>query len=276
MATRDNRDILRYRGVLTPGDTVTKAQEAALKVAVLNIQRLGSNINALYSTGNKDSASQEVQSNPFMRLLPENSIQDQTIYDFYFPFTPQGIQYSDLSDEVAEIPRAGTLPLVVFKSHKLMRVSFEFLVAVPYDGMSINVEDSLNILRQFSTNSQRGVVFFNMDAMLTSPHQYRRGPSARPLQFNIAEMNITARQRDSLGKITQAVVNITLVENQNPTMTVVKVPPIDIPRRKKKCIGPKCKTTTTKPEKTEAYSTRANTVAGQQEFAYYTRNVLLP
>jgi hypothetical protein len=274
MTTRDNRDILRYRGVLSPGETITSAQTTAFKVAVLNIQRLNTNIYAQYSTDKSDSTSKQVASNPFMRLLPEIApLGDQTVYDFYFPFAPQGIQYSDLSDEISEIPRAGTLPLVVFKSHKLMRVSFEFLVAVPYDGMTIDVEESLSILRFFSTNSHRGIVFFNFDTMLTSPWQYRRGPSARPLQFNIAEMSVTARQRNSLGKITQAIVNITLVENQNPIITVAKVPPIRKRREKKKCRGPKCKTET-KTTTVPSYSSNANTVAGQIQTGYLTRGVI--
>lgn len=272
MATTDNRDILRYRGILSPSAAVQAAQNAAFQIAVLNVKNLGSNIYAQFAIDSPTSPSSQITSNPFMRLLPENNNTTQTVYDFYFPFTPQNIQYSDLSDEIAEIPRAGTLPIVTFKSHKLMRVSFEFLVAVPYDGMTLDVEDSLAILRTFSTQSQRGIVFFNMDTMLTSPWQYRRGPSARPLQFNIAEMSITARQRNSLGKITQAIVNITLVENQNPIMTVEKVPAIKITRRKKKC--KKCPPPTKK-DLIPAYSGTANTTAGEEQFGYLTRGVPL-
>jgi hypothetical protein len=273
MTTIDNRDILRYRGILSPSAATQAAQNAAFQLAILNIQTLSSNIFAQFSAQNKlDSPSLEVTSNPFMRLLPENDNTTQTVYDFYFPFTPQNIQYSDLSDEIAEIPRAGTLPIVTFKSHKLMRVSFEFLVAVPLDGMTLDVEDSLAILRTFSTQSQRGIVFFNMDTMLTSPWQYRRGPKGKPLQFNIAEMSMTARQRNSLGKITQAIVNLTLVENQNPTITVTKVPPIQVNRRKKKC--KKCPVPTKK-VLIPSYSGNANTIAGQEQFGYMTRGVLL-
>jgi hypothetical protein len=90
--------------------------------------------------------------------------------------------------------------------------------------MELDVEDSLGLLRIFSTSSDRSVIFFNFDTMMTSAWQYRRGPDTRALYFNITDMSITARQRNSFGKITQAVVNISLIENQNPKMTVIPVP----------------------------------------------------
>jgi hypothetical protein len=243
MAIKDNKDILRYRGVATPGQTRIDARNAAIARAVLNINAIGTNINAEYTT---TDAVKQVNTNPFMRLLP-NAATD-TIYDFYFPFAPQGISYNDMSDEISEIPRAGTTPLVAFTSHKLLKVSFEFLVAVPYDGMELDVEDSISLLRIFSTSSDRSVIFFNFDTMLTSAWQYRRGPDTRALYFNITDMSITARQRNSFGKITQAVVNISLIENQNPKMTVIPVPvftkkipkkptPGPVPKRTVKIIG---------------------------------------
>lgn len=219
MAIEDNREILRYRGVATPGQAVLDARAASLARAVLNVNSLGANVVAEYYS----LAQKQVDTNPFMRLLPNTTT--DTIYDFYFPFTPQGISYNDMSDEISEIPRAGTTPLVTFTSHKLLKLSFEFLVAVPYDGMELDVEKSITLLRTFSTSSDRSVVFFNFDTMMTSAWQYRRGPDARVLRFNITDMSITARQRNSFGKITQAIVNISLIENQNPKMTIVPVPP---------------------------------------------------
>lgn len=221
MTIQDNKDILRYRGVASPGKERLDARTASLAQAVLNINALGSNINSEYLDVKKKEVKQ-VDTNPFMRLLPNTGT--DTIFDFYFPFTPQNISYSDMSDEIAEIPRAGTTPLVTFKSHKLLKISFEFLIAVPYDGMTLNVESSIDLIRTFSTYSNRSIVFFNMDNMLTVAWPYRRGPAERPLRFNITDMSITARQRNSYGKITQAIVNISLIENQNPTMTVVPVP----------------------------------------------------
>jgi hypothetical protein len=251
---KDNKEILRYRGLLTPGDTILGTQQEAVRLALLQLSNLNTNALGRFSSGKDTDPNTVISSNPYMRLLPENGgISDTSVYDFYFPFTPQGISYTDMSDEIAEIPRPGTTPIVTFRSHRLMKVSMEFLVAVPYDGLILDIEDSLNILRFFSTNSQRSVIFYNLDNLLTAGHNYRKGPFGRPAAFTITEMNITARQRNSNGKITQAIVNMSFVENRNPNIVVTKVPPFRKKKKEKKKCGkkgqPPCATITTKPPK---------------------------
>jgi hypothetical protein len=231
MPTEDNKEILRYRGIATPSDTLEARRNAAVASLVLNASALGSNIRTDFITTQNPLGVTAVTTNPFMRLLP--TVATETTYDFYFPFAPQGISYTDLSDEVSEIPRAGTTPLVTFTSHKLMKISFEFLVAIPYDGMDINIEASLNLLRIFATSSHKNIVFFNMDSFMAAAWQYRRGPVAGALYFTITDMSFDARQRNSFGRITQAIVNISVIENQNPSMTVVKVPPFKKKERRR-------------------------------------------
>jgi len=220
---KDNKDILRYRGLLTPGETVLALQDRTAALALLQLSALDANSLGRFSQTENENVN---ASTPFMRLLPSPGGQSgNTVYDFYFPYTPQGIDYSDLSDEIAEIQRAGTTPIVTFRGHRLMKVSMEFLVAVPQDGLILDVEDSLEILRFFSINSQRSVIFYHMDRMLVFGDTYRKGPSGRPLSFNITEMSINARQRNASGKITQATVRMSLVENRNPQIVVTRVPP---------------------------------------------------
>jgi hypothetical protein len=249
---KDNRQLLRYRGLLTPNQTILDAQNTAVRLALLDLVRLNSNRSGLFSSGSDTDVNKLTITNPFMRLLPEDGgSSNNEVYDFYFPYTPQSIDYSDMSDEIAEIERVGTTPIVTFKSHKLMRVSMEFLVAVPYDGLIIDVEESLNILRIFATQSQRSVRFYHLDEMLTRGWSYRKGPGPgfSNSYFNIADLTVTARQRNSYGKITQAVVRMTFVENQNPQIVVTRVPPF---RKKKKKKPPKPPTTKTKPQKVTA------------------------
>ena len=263
---KDNREILRYRGLISPGSETLNAQAQQASLAVINASSLSTNIINQYYDSSRISGTEATRTNAYMRLLGESGNASPTLYDFFFPYTPQNIQYSDMSDEVAEIPRAGTTPLVAFKSHKLMRVSFEFLVAVPYDGMTIDVENSLNILRTFSTNSNRSVVFYHFDQLLMAGWQYRRGPSDRPPHFTIVEMNISAKQRNSLGRITQAVVNMTFVENHNPLITVVKVPPFTKGKpKKKKEIGGNIPRVT----KVHPYTDDAKNQAAQESSAIY-------
>lgn len=256
---KDNKDILRYRGLLSPNAVTIAAQKEAARLALLKLSALSSNSLGDFATGILTDQNKLVSSNPFMRLLPEDggTEETQTIYDFYFPFVPQGIDYSDLSDEVAEISRAGTTPIVTFRGHRLMKVSMEFLVAIPYDGMVLDVEESLKILREFATFSNRSVVFYHLDEMLTAGYNYRRGPYARPPAFNITEMSINARQRNADGKITQAIVRLSLVENRNPIIVIKKIPPFikKPPKRPPPGTPP-----TIKPKRVAPYTETANTI----------------
>ena len=184
---------------------------------------------------------------PFMRLIPRNT--SDTIYEFYFPYMPIEISYDNLSDEVVEIARPGTTPIVAFKSHRLMKISFQFIVTVPLDGLFTDVEDSLNLLRKFATNSNRVVKFFNMDSMLETVERYRNSPASilsdGPQFFNIVDLSVSAVRRSTSGKITQATVNVTMVENQNPVIATVPIPPIP----KRKHARPSCKKKNNCPDK---------------------------
>ena len=216
----DNKEILKYRGVLRPARLELNEQNRARRAALIKLDQLG-------QTGVTEYLPRRQRVNavrvPFMRLLPNS--RTQKIYDFYFPFTPTDISYSDMSDEVAEIDRPSSTPIVVFKSHRLMRISMEFIVAVPYDGLITDVEDSITLLRRFATSSNRSVIFFHLDSLLMRGWKYRNGPSNRPPHFNIVDLTVTARQRNAAGKITQASVSMTIVENQNPKITTVKIAP---------------------------------------------------
>lgn len=189
------------------------------------------------------TAIDQLNKQPFMRLIPRNA--DDTIYEFYFPYMPIELSYDNLSDEVVEIARPGTTPIVAFKAHKLMRVSFQFIVTVPLDGLFADIEDSLNLLRKFSTNSNRVVKFFNMDSILETVEKYRNSPSSilsdGPQYFNIADLSISSVRRNQSGKITQATVNITLVENQNPVIAVIPIPELKKSKQVKKTCRDKSK-----------------------------------
>jgi hypothetical protein len=255
---KDNKDILRYRGLLSPGALVAASQRRAAELALLSLSNLNSNALGSFTTGLPTDTNKMVSTNPFMRLLPEDGgASDGTLYDFYFPYVPQSIDYSDMSDEIAEIPRAGTTPIVTFRGHRLMKVSMEFLIAVPYDGLLLDVEESLKIIRIFATNSQRSVVFYHLDQMLTQGYNYRKGPYSRPSAFNITDLNINARQRNADGKITQAIESLSLVENRNPVIVVSPVPPFK-KKRPTRLIPPRVPTTRT--QRVAPYTETANAI----------------
>lgn len=209
----------------------------------------------LFQANGDSSLSKIVLQHPIMRLMPADLEKDQ-IYDFYFPFMPQEISYSQMSDELAEIPRAGTTPIVAFKSQQLMKISFEFVVAYPNDGLIRDVEDSIAILRFMATNSHRPIVFFNMDSLFQFGQKYRTLPGGGSLlRWNIAELEMTSKRRNDAGLISQASFNITLQENRNPIVTIVRVPPpVTIIKKCKDKKGKKCKPDKTDPPRKDKVS----------------------
>jgi len=143
--------------------------------------------------------------------------------EFTFPFPPTDVRYSELSPEIAEIPRAGKKPLITFSRFRSRRVSFDFLVAVPYDGIFVDVEESIETLREIG-NSARPVSFYNSDSFLGSA----LGESAAGIFWSITDLSFNSMRRNSDQRITSANVSITIVENDNPgKIRVVTLPPIE-------------------------------------------------
>lgn len=143
--------------------------------------------------------------------------------EFTFPFPPTDVRYSELSPEIAEIPRAGKKPLVTFSRFRARRVSFDFLIAVPYDGLFVDVEESIETLRDIG-NTARPVSFYNSDSFLGSA----LGQSAAGIFWTITDLSFSSMRRNSDQRITSANVSITIVENDNPgEIRVVTLPPIE-------------------------------------------------
>ncbi len=165
---------------------------------------------------------------PYMRLL--KNVETDEFYDFYFPFSPGEISYEQLSNEIVEVPRAGRTPLVMYKSQKLMKLSFEFMLAVPFDGMVESVSDSIELLRKMSTDTTRSVQFFNFDDMLTKSLFLSKAPITsfsiieKTNRFFIADLTISSIRRNANNQITNANVSISFIENRNPDITIVDIP----------------------------------------------------
>ena len=165
---------------------------------------------------------------PYMRLL--KNVETDEFYDFYFPFSPGEISYEQLSNEIVEVPRAGRTPLVMYKSQKLMKLSFEFMLAVPFDGMVESVAGSIELLRQMATNTTRSIQFFNFDDMLTKSLFLSKAPVASfsltetTNRFFIADLTISSIRRNANNQITNANVSMSFIENRNPDITIVDIP----------------------------------------------------
>ena len=150
--------------------------------------------------------------------------------DFFFPYPPIDIQYTNLSAEWTEIARPGRTPLVEYVTNKLLSVSFKFLVAKPFDGVSYSVDSDLSKLRRMAS-SKRTVSFFGFDGMLTNPFQIegQETRSRAGFYFHITDFSIGSLRRNTDNEITAAECSITVVEVNNPDITVVQFPVITYP-----------------------------------------------
>lgn len=175
-----------------------------------------------------------------IRLHP--SVPSESTEDFQLPYNPIQVRYGNLSDEMAQIERPGTTPIVAFKSHRLMTVDFSFILAQPGDGLATSIDESLVLLRRFAASGNRVVSLVNFDLLTNSPHTFRnQTPEVRTkgLFFNIVDMSLESVRRNKSNQISQANVTFSLVENRNPKINVVQIPPLPKVMPPKKCNKPK-------------------------------------
>jgi hypothetical protein len=147
----------------------------------------------------------------------------QQMLRFIFPFSPQSVSYRDLAPELSELQRPGKKPIVAFSKQRARRVDLEFLLAVPFDGMSIDIEDDLQLLEDMVA-SGRPVWFYNIDSFLAS-NNYVDGNYNPKFFWSIIDFSFQSVRRNKAQKITQANVVLSIIENGNP-----KIVPISLPR----------------------------------------------
>ncbi len=138
---------------------------------------------------------------------------------FTFPFPPSEVGYSDLAPELSEIFRPGKKPLVYFTRFRSRKITLRFIVAVPFDGLQIDVEESLDLLKRIA-NSNIPIFFSNADKFLSS--SFTESRSAITAYWNISDLSFDSVRRTESQKISQASVSMTLIENDNPTNIQVR------------------------------------------------------
>ena len=169
----------------------------------------------------------QIKKTAFMRLLPIQT--SDIIYEFHFPFSPVNISYEGLSNEIAEMDRPGATAILAYKKHNLLKVSFDFVVAVPYDGLVRSIDNDLALLRKISESVNRPVAVFNLDKMFETTSRRKFQPSntrhtSYQTKFRIAELSVESVKRNVDGSITQANCSITLIEDVNPRVDVTLIP----------------------------------------------------
>lgn len=204
--------------------------------------------------------------------------------DFQLPYNPIQVRYGSLSDEIAQISRPGTTPIVAFKAHRLMTVDFSFILAYPGDGLSQSVDKEIATLRKFAASSDRVIQLINFDSLTNSPFPYRNKSQERfssGLFFSIVELNIESIRRNKNNQITQANVTLSLVENRNPRINPTFIPPLRPTVPNPKCDNPqfaknnpnKCRkkpvATPRRPSATSANDASADAVLDSEKIKCY-------
>ena len=159
-----------------------------------------------------------------MHTVPTGSATD-TEYSFYFPFTPQQIQYSNVGPELSEIQRPGKLPIIAFNRYRARQISLKILLAVPQDGLFTSVDESMDYLFAMA-NTARPVYFTNMDRQISNPLASTTSTSSPKIFWSIIDLNFSSTRRNLDNQVVVAEANLTLVENMNPIAKIADRPTI--------------------------------------------------
>lgn len=157
-------------------------------------------------------------------MIAAKSKSEQDDLEFEFPFPPQQVSYADLAPEIAQIERAGKTPIVAFTRYKARQVTLQFLLAVPFDGLQMDIEADIATL-QFIASSGRPVWFYNFDRFLGNPIG-RSTTDATTFFWSITDLNFDSIRRNSAQRIVQADMTMTIIENNNPNIVVADLPAI--------------------------------------------------
>lgn len=160
--------------------------------------------------------------------------------DFVFPYSPREMNVGQLADEMVQIARPGTTPIVAFKSHRLMTLDFTALIVHPGDGLYRSVEKEIAILRKFASSSDKVFQLINYDGFTKNPFVFRNMSEEKisGLFFSITDMSVEVGRRNRENLITSANVKFSLVENRNPRINLALIPPIVLKKVPDDCKKP--------------------------------------
>lgn len=162
---------------------------------------------------------------------------------FYFHYKPNNVTYSNIGAEWQDIGRVNNTPIIDFKNFKLMKITFEFIVAEKLDGVSslyASCESQLKMLRQMAIRPEY-VQFTNLDTLFSEQLSYPDFlSSGEATYFAIVDMSVTSVQRaragidnvafgSPAGSINRATVNMTVQEVNNSGPAPIFMPRITQP-----------------------------------------------
>ena len=171
-----------------------------------------------------------------MYSLPEDIV--PRVARHIFNITPGQISYSNLGSDWQEIERVGQVGLIDWKSYKLMKISFQFLI-VPdksetYDrlggfsdnatnsSITVGVDSKIRNLRAMATRPFP-IALYGFDDMMTNQLRFP-ADKGRGVEFVIGDLNISSIFRTENGEINRATCDITLQEVPLEAIRIIEMP----------------------------------------------------
>jgi hypothetical protein len=151
---------------------------------------------------------------------------------FEFSYRPNSVNYSNIGSEWTEIARVNNSPLLDFRSFKLMKISFEFLVG-DNNNIFTSCDEQLRTLRTMALRPFP-VTFLGFDAMFGERLVYPSFSGGSGIEFAIVDMSIVSVQRaradagafgqTPTGEINRATVSLTLQELPKEVQSLIQLP----------------------------------------------------
>lgn len=199
----------------------------------------------------------------------------QIVRRHIFDIIPNTFEFNNLSSTWEEVPRNGNFNMIDWSKYNLTKVGFKFLIqgtrtdtfnfeqqkkadgslipipppisTIVNDGMSISIDEQVANIRQIGA-APYPVRLYNLNTLLTDEYRFPYESPGKGILWVISDMNITASRVTPKAKnIAVAEVSISLIEYPEIGRDIIFLPPLVPTQPVPKCVGKKCKTTTTTP-----------------------------
>jgi len=171
-----------------------------------------------------------------MYSLPEDIV--PRVARHIFNITPGQISYSNLGSDWQEIERVGQVGLIDWKSYKLMKISFQFLIvpdkSATYErlggfsddatnsSITVGIDSKIKNLRAMATRPFP-IVLYGFDDMMTNQLRFP-ADKGRGVEFVIGDLNISSIFRTENGEINRATCDMTLQEVPLEAIRIIEMP----------------------------------------------------
>ena len=147
--------------------------------------------------------------------------------EYVLPFAPVEVTYSNIAREFKEISRPGDWAIIDDAGPSLIQAQMQFRIS---DRLSYGQNPCENQIEKLRLLGLWAVpcLFLGLDSLISRPTLPAvQNVYGRFTFWNILDLGIAVIRRNNIGQATQADVSLTIIENRNPNVEVVRLPFID-------------------------------------------------